>query len=138
MSEFWNNADEIYQAITGMLEKAKQDPVIVKRTEGMNFLVLYEYTNPDIKFWVDSRGEETTYGMGEPAEEPTTVISMDSDDAHRAWSNKLNVMLAITRKKLRIRGEATKLLKMTPLLKRWAICYNAQLREMGKDNIVLG
>ena len=137
MSEFWNNADEIYEAVTGMLKKAEQDPVIVKKTEGLNFLVVYEYTNPDINIWIDSRGEETVWGRGDPPEEPNIVMSLSSDDAHRAWSNKLNVMLAITRRKLKIRGQATKLLKMTPLLKRWAVCYNAQLREMGMEEIIL-
>ena len=137
MSEFWNNADEIFEAVTGMLEKAAEDPVIVKKTEGLKYLVLYEYKDPDIKIWIDSRGEETLVGRGDPPEEPNIHMSMDADNAHRAWSNKLNVMLAIARKRLKIKGDATKLLKMTPLLRRWAVCYNAQLKEMGKEDIIL-
>ncbi len=137
MSEFWNNADEVYEAVTGMLEKAGDDPIIVKKTEGLDYLVLYIYHDPDIKIWMDSRGEETTYGRGEPPEPAMITMSLSADDAHRTWSNKLNVMLAITRKRLKIEGKATKLLKMTPLLRRWAICYNTQLKEMGKEEIIL-
>ena len=137
MSQYWKSADEVYEAVTGMLGKAAEDPVIVKKTEGLKYMVLYEYTDPDLRIWIDSRGEETTFGRGDPPEEPNIVMSLSADDAHKAWSNKLNVMVAIARRKLRIRGEATKLLKMTPLLKRWAVCYNNQLREMGLEGIIL-
>ncbi len=137
MSEFWNNADEVYEAVAGMLEKAKEDPIIVKKTEGLDYLVLHVYHDPELKIWIDSRGDTAIYGRGDAPETPMITMSLSSDDAHRTWSNKLNVMLALTRKRLKIEGKASKLLKMTPLLRRWAVCYNAQLKDMGKDEIIL-
>jgi len=34
-------------------------------------------------------------------------------------------------------GDATKILKLTPLLRRFAEAYNQVLREMGKESIIL-
>jgi hypothetical protein len=45
--------------------------------------------------------------------------------------------VGITRKKVKVTGDATKVLKLTPLLRKFAIAYNETLREMGKESIIL-
>ena len=54
-----------------------------------------------------------------------------ADDAHRSWSNKLNPVMAITRKKIRVKGSATGLLKLAPKLKKVAVLYNKVLTDLG-------
>jgi hypothetical protein len=53
------------------------------------------------------------------------------------WSNQFNVVLGIAKKKIVINGNATKILKLIPLLRRFAVNYNATLRQMGKESIIL-
>ncbi len=137
MSEFWNNAEEVTKAIIGMFDKTFEDPVIRAKGEGIKNLVVFNYHDPDVKIWVDSRGEEMKYGAGDPPGEADVQMSLSSDDAHRTWSNKFNVMLGITRKKIVVTGNATKILKLIPLQRRFAVAYNEVLREMGKESIIL-
>jgi hypothetical protein len=64
-------------------------------------------------------------------------MSLSADDAHRSWSNKLNPVMAITRKKIRVKGSATGLLKLAPKLKRVASIYGNTLREMGWEGKII-
>lgn len=137
MSEFWSNGEEVEKAIIGMFDRTFEDPVIRAKGEGIKNLVLFNYHDPDVKIWVDSRGEELAYGAGDPPGEPDVQMALSSDDAHRTWSNKFNVMLGITRRKVVVTGNATKVLKLIPLLRKFAIAYNEVLREIGKESIIL-
>jgi hypothetical protein len=137
MSEFWNNAEEVSKAVIGMFEKTYEDPVVRAKGEGIKNLVVFNYRDPDVMIWVDSRGEDIEYGVGDPPGEPDVQMSLSADDAHRTWSNRFNVMLGITRRKVVVTGNATKILKLTPLLRKFAAAYNETLREMGKESIIL-
>ena len=137
MSQFWNSPEEVKKAVLGMLDKSFEDEYIRKKGEDIKNLVVFNYHDPDLAIWVDSRSGETEFGADDPPDEPGVIISASSDDAHRVWSNKFNVMLGIARKKIIITGNATKILKLIPLLRRFAVNYNATLREIGKESIIL-
>jgi putative sterol carrier protein len=74
---------------------------------------------------------------GKPGEEPDLTMSLSADDAHRSWSNKLNPVMAITRKKIRVKGSATGLLKLAPKLKKVAKIYAEVLKDLGWEDKIL-
>ena len=137
MAEFWSSTEEVSKAVLGMLGKAYQDPVIKSKAAAMNNLLVFKYHDPDVQIWIDSRGGTLNYGSGDPPGHPDVQMSLSADDAHRTWSNKLNVMVAMTKRKVVISGNATKILKLTPLLKKFTEAYNEVLKEMGKESIIL-
>lgn len=137
MSIFWNNSEEIKSAVLGMLDKSLEDEHIRKKGEGIENLVLFNYHDPDLSIWVDSRNGDINFGADDPPGEPDVTITASSDDAHRVWSNRFNVMLGIARKKIIISGNATKILKLIPLLRKFADYYNATLSEIDKESIIL-
>jgi putative sterol carrier protein len=137
MSIFWDNPEEIKSAVLGMLDKSLEDEHIRKKGEGIENLVVFKYHDPDLSIWVDSRNGDVKYGADDPPGEPDVTIAASSDDAHRVWSNKFNVMLGIARKKIIISGNATKILKLIPLLRKFADYYNATLSEIDKESIIL-
>lgn len=137
VSEFWNNPEEVKAAVLGMLAKSLKDDYIRKKGEDIRSLVVFKYHDPDLVIWVDYRSGEAQYDAGDPPDEPDVTITASSDDAHRVWSNKFNVTLGIAQKKIIITGNATKILKLIPLLRRFAVNYNATLSEIGKESIIL-
>ena len=86
---------------------------------------------------MDSRGGELKYGAGKPAGEPDLTMSLSADDAHRSWSDKLNPVMAITRKKIRVKGSATGLLKLAPKLKKVAAIYMTVLKDLGWEDKII-
>ena len=120
-----------------MLNKSFKDEYIRKKGADINRLVVFKYHDPDLVIWVDSRSGEPEFGAGNPDDKPDVIFASNSDDAHRVWSNKFNVILGIAQRKIIISGDATKILKLMPLLRKFAVNYNATLHEIGKDSIIL-
>jgi hypothetical protein len=137
VSEFWDNPEEVEAAVLGMLDKSFKDEYIREKGKDIKSLVVFRYHDPDLVIWVDSRSGEAEYGVGDPPADPDLVISASSDDAHRVWSNKFNVPLGIAHKRIVMTGNTTKILRLMPLLRRFAVNYNATLLEIGKESIRL-
>jgi len=137
--EFWKDPQEAVTAVLKLHEKVSQDPELLEGMKKVNQLIWYDYTEsgPGCAVWVDCRGGKLEFGAGDPPGKPDLVMSLSADDAHRSWSDKLNPVVAITRKKIRIKGSATGLLKLAPKLKKVALAYNEVLRELGWEDKII-
>ena len=137
MSKYWSNSDEVTQAIATLLKKifdnAELKEVIVK----FGKTVLFNYSDPDAKIWVKSHDGRIELGEGEAPVEPDIELSLSSDDGHKVWCNKLNLVMAIGRKKIKIKGNPAQLLKLAPMIRKATPYYHEVLREMGKEAIIL-
>lgn len=138
--EYWKDESEPIKAFLKLFEKVTQDVDLREGLKRVNQLIWFDYTEdgPNCSFHVDARdGKEIKAAPGRPAEEPDLTISLSADDAHRSWSNKLNFVMAITRKKIRVKGSTTGLIKLVPKMKKVAVIYEQVLQELGwKDKIL--
>ncbi len=137
--EYWKDSNEAATTILKLQEEAFKDPDLGTSMKKVNQLIVYDYSEsgPGCKVWVDCRNNQLKAGIGDPPGEPDLVMSLNADDAHKAWSNKLNPIVAITRRKIRIKGSATGLLKLSPKLKKTAAIYNRVLTELGMADKIL-
>jgi putative sterol carrier protein len=137
--QYWKDPQEAVVAITKLMENVGMDPELREGMRKVNQLILYDYTEdgPGCAVWVDSRDGKLEYGAGTPPGVPDLTMSLSADDAHLSWSNKLNPVMAITRKKIRVKGSATGLLKLAPKLKKVAAIYEKTLRELGMEDKIL-
>jgi putative sterol carrier protein len=139
MMEFWNDETEPIKAFLALFERAKTDPELSEGLKKVNQLIWFDYTEngPECSFHVDCRAGNIKVSAGKPAEQPDLTMSLSADDAHRSWSNKLNPVMAITRKKIRVKGSATGLLKLAPKLKKVAALYVETLKDMGWESKII-
>jgi putative sterol carrier protein len=137
--EYWKNENEPVQAFVRLFQACLNNEELTAGLKKVNQLILFDYTEngPNCCFWVDSRNGVLNVGPGKPAEAPDMTMSLSADDAHRSWSNKLNPVMAITRKKIRVKGSATGLLKLVPKLKKVAEIYEGVLKELGWEDKIL-
>jgi len=137
--QYWKDDKEPIAYFLKMLEAAIKEKEMSDSLKKLNQLIQFDYTEdgPDCAWWWDTRGGEIKYGAGKAEGPPDLVMSLSADDAHRSWSNKLNPVIAITRKKIRVKGSATGLLKLAPKLKKVAEIYERVLRAEGRDDLVL-
>ena len=137
--EFWKDADEAMNTILKFQQEVIKDPDLGPAMQKLNQLIVYDYSEekPGCKVWLNSRDGKLEVGTGDPKGEPDLVVSCSADDAHRSWSNKLNVVVAITRKKVRIKGSAVGLLKLVPKQKRSAEIYNKLLTDLGMADKII-
>lgn len=137
--EYWKDENEPIKMFVKLFEEGFKDDDLSGGLKKVNQLIWFDYTQdgPNCSFWVDCRGGELKTGPGKPADAPDLTMSLSADDAHRSWSNKLNPVMAITRKKIRVKGSATGLLKLAPKLKKVAELYVKVLKDEGKEGIIL-
>jgi putative sterol carrier protein len=137
--EYWKDEKEPITAFIRLFEDAAKDPELSEGLKKVNQLIWFDYTEsgPNCSFHVDCRGGQVKVGAGKPSEEPDLTMSLSADDAHRSWSDKLNPVMAITRKKIRVKGSATGLLKLAPKLKKVAVIYNRALKDLGWEDKIL-
>ncbi|MCX5872059.1 MAG: SCP2 sterol-binding domain-containing protein [Deltaproteobacteria bacterium] len=137
--EFWKDETEPIKAFIELFERAKHDTELAEGLKKVNQLIWFDYTEdgPSCSFHVDCRGGDVKVAPGKPSDQPDLTMSLSADDAHRSWSNKLNPVMAITRKKIRIKGSATGLLKLAPKLKKVAVIYSGTLKDLGWESKIL-
>jgi putative sterol carrier protein len=137
--EYWKDEKEPIDAFIRMSEECLKDDELNQGLIKVNQLIWFDYTKdgPNCSFYWDARGGQAKVGRGKPDDEPDLIMSLSADDAHRSWSNKLNPVMAITRKKILVKGSATGLLKLAPKLKKVAEIYNRVLKEMGMEDKIL-
>ncbi len=93
--------------------------------------------DPDVKVWFDFREGKTDSGLGGPPGKIGIKIETAADNGHKLWTGKMNALVALTMKKLKITGPMGNLLKLQPLLKKFSVTYNETLKEMGREDIIL-
>lgn len=138
--EFWKDESEPIKAFIELFNRALKDDELAQGLKKVNQLIWFDYTEngPNCSFHVDSRGGSLKVAAGKPDEAPDLVMSLSADDAHRSWSNKLNPVMAITRRKIRVKGSATGLLKLAPKLKKIAVLYGETLKDLGWQDKIIG
>jgi putative sterol carrier protein len=139
MMEYWKDEHEPIKAFVALFEEAANDAELSKGLQKVNQLIWFNYTQdgPECSFHVDCRDGNLSVAQGKPEEDPDLTMSLSADDAHRSWSNKLNPVMAITRKKIRVKGSATGLLKLAPKLKKVAAIYRKVLTDLGWEDKIL-
>jgi len=137
--EYWKDETEPITAFLKLFEEAKKDEELSNGLKKVNQLIWFDYTEngPDCSFHIDCRGGKIESAAGKPSDTPDLVMSLSADDAHRSWSNKLNPVMAITRRKIRVKGSATGLLKLAPKLKKVAAIYESVLKDLGWQDKIL-
>ena len=137
MSKYWSNSDEVTQAIARLLKKIFDNAELKEIIVNFGKTVLFNYSDPDAKIWVKSQDGRIELGEGKAPVEPDIELSLSSDDGHKVWCNKLNLVMAIGRKKIKIKGNPAQLLKLAPMIRKATPYYHEVLREMGKEAIIL-
>jgi len=137
--EYWKDESEPIKAFLKLFEASMADEELSKSLKKLNQLIWFDYTEdgPNCSYYWDLRGGKLEAAAGKPADKPDLVMSLSADNAHRSWSNKLNPVMAITRRKMRVKGSATALLRLAPKLKKVAVIYERVLKDMGWEDKIL-
>ncbi|MFZ0931604.1 MAG: SCP2 sterol-binding domain-containing protein [Syntrophobacteraceae bacterium] len=137
--EYWKDETEPIKAFLKLFESTMQDKELSTGLKKVNQLIWFDYTEdgPNCSYYWDCRDGKLEAGPGKPAEKPDLIMSLSADNAHRSWSNKLNPVMAITRRKIRVKGSATGLLRLAPKLKKVAVHYEKVLKELGWEDKIL-
>ena len=138
---YFKSAEELYEVFGKLFDRVKMDPKVGRAIANINMVFQYRYTDPESWVTINARDKPAegylSAIMGETTLKPDVTMEMDADFAHEFYLGKGNVMVAMTRGRIKSRGKMTKLLKLLPVVKPIYPMYREILEEMGRRDLLL-
>lgn len=80
--------------------------------------------------------DEIEFFMGPCDVPPMIEMRMHADTAHRFWRKKLNLMGAVSRGMIKVRGPLHKAMRLLPFARFGFEIYEEMLKEMGREDLL--
>lgn len=130
------NSAEVTNYIGGIFETAFEDDEIGPKLVDTGLVVAFDFTDPEALVVIDMADKSVREGLaGGPA--PTATMSMTADTGNAYWQGKLNLPLAMAKKKIKVDGNVGSLLKLASLGKKLYACYIERLQSDGREDLLV-
>ena len=130
------NSAEVTNYIGGIFETAFEDDEIGPKLVDTGLVVAFDFTDPEALVVIDMANESVRDGLaGGPA--PTATMSMTADTGNAYWQGKVNLPLAMAKKKIKVDGNVGSLLKLAPLGKKLYPRYIERLQSDGREDLLV-
>jgi|SRR5271166_886867 putative sterol carrier protein len=130
------NSAEVTNYIGGIFETAFEDDEIGPKLVDTGLVVAFDFTDPEALVVIDMADKSVREGLaGGPA--PTATMSMTADTGNAYWQGKVNLPLAMAKKKIKVDGNVGSLLKLAPLGKKLYARYIERLQSDGREDLLV-
>lgn len=128
--------EQMYEIGRKFGEKVFSDSRIVPKIKNSGMIITFKYCDekwPNVypEVTVDTTQEPIKLYTGPCEVKPTVVMKMHADTAHRFWMQKLNLMIAITKGLIKVKGPIPQIMRLLPTIKPSYELYKEVLKEMG-------
>lgn len=127
--------DELRRYVGGIFEAALADPETGPKLEATGLVLRMECSEPASRLTIDLPGKVVHQGAAGP--EPGATMAMSTETANAYWQGKVNLPMAMARKKVTVDGSVSSLLALAPLSKKLFPAYVEQLRADGREDLIL-
>jgi len=128
MSQF-ASADQVYDTIGVFLAQITQDPELRPKFVDAATSFRVTYHDPDAVMVVDCTQDPPVVTCGD-ASIPTEInLSMSADDGHSFWMGTLNMTVALAKRRVKVAGPMSKMMKLLPAMRPAFPKYQAFLAE---------
>jgi hypothetical protein len=131
----FNNSAEVTKYIGGIFETAFDDPELGPKLEATGLVVAFDFTEPESVVVVDMANKAVREGV-EGGTPPMATMFMTADTGNAYWQGKVNLPLAMAKKKIKVDGNVASLLKLAPLGKKLYPSYIERLKADGRNDLL--
>jgi putative sterol carrier protein len=131
----FKDAEEVRTYIGGIFQTAFADPEIGPKLADTGLVVAFDFSEPDAVVVIDMANKSVHGADGGPA--PAATMTMTADTGNAYWQGKVNLPLAMAKKKIRVDGNVASLLKLAPLGKKLYPSYVERLKNDGRDDLIV-
>jgi len=128
------SAEDLRRYIGGIFETALQLPEIGPKLRETGLVLKVTTFDPDAELTIDLPNEKI--GLGDLGLTPDATMRMSSEDANLFWQGKVNLPIAMARKKIVVDGKMTPLLKLVPQTKPLFAIYVDLLKADGRTDLL--
>lgn len=138
----FQNSKEFYSTVGELMQRAKMDPVVGPKIAKSGVVIQFKYTDPDAVTTVNAKAKPTQPGAyvdvinGPTDLKPDIEMTMAADVAHQFWQGKVNLVEALAKKRIILKGNQLKVLGLLPAVQPLYQKYPELLREKGLEKLI--
>jgi hypothetical protein len=131
MSTF-SSSDELYETMGAFLVDVVQQPDMRPKFVAANTSFVVAYSDPDTRILIDCTVDPPVVTLDPPEDADAEIqLAMSADDGHLFWCGKLNMTIALAKKKVSVSGPMSKMMKLLPAMRPAFARYTAFLEANG-------
>ncbi len=138
----FKDSQQFYDTVGDLMDRAKTDPVIGPKIAKSGVIIQFKYTDPDAVTTINAKSKPSQPGAfvdvinGPTALKPDIEMTMAADVAHQFWQGKVNLVEALARKRILLKGNQLKVLGLLPAVEPLYKKYPELLKEKGYGNLI--
>jgi hypothetical protein len=143
MAEF-RDSEQLYRCLGALFEKLLIHPVVQPKLRASNLVMRFEYKDPDAIITADcskdyeSDAEVGPVFFGDCEIKPTITFRLKSRVAHKFWLGEVNLLIAIAKRDIVVRGALHRVLTLLPAITPAYEIYPKVLEELGEQDLLSG
>jgi hypothetical protein len=127
----FESSEKFKEVIVGFFNLLGDTPRVADKLLASNMVIRFIYSEPDLVVVVDCAGDAVDVRPDDMDTKALVEMSMKADVAHQFWFGKVNLTMALTRRKMVAKGPVPKILKLLPAIKPSYAMYPKYLDENG-------
>mgnify|MGYP001064279064 CR=1 FL=1 len=131
----FRDSKDVLNYIGGIFETAFKDEVIGPKLKETGLVVAFDFTDPEALVVVDMANQKVTDSAD--GLNISATMSMSAETGNAYWQGKVNLPMAMAKKKIRVEGNVASLLKLAPLGKSLYPRYIERLKQDGRDDLLV-
>ena len=132
----FKDSAEVVKYIGGIFETAFEDAEIGPKLVDSGLVFAFDFTEPAAVVVVDAVNKQV-YDAFEGNPEPMATMKMPAETGNAYWQGKVNLPLAMAKKKIGVEGNVASLLKLAPLGKKLFPVYVNNLKSDGREALLV-
>lgn len=113
----FDSSEELKKVLGGFFEILVRDPQIGGKLKESKLVIRFSYKNPVLSITADCRWPEIKITYNDSATVPEVEMFMDADVAHKFWLGEINMVMALARRQMIVKGPIPRILKLLPVIK---------------------
>jgi len=136
MGQYYKTTKEFQKIITAFFNKLLKDPGQQDIIRSINTVLIFNFSDPDVRFTIDFSKGEKGIVVGNNTEEAEIKVWMTTDALHKIMLGKQNPMAAIMSREVRVVGPFYAMSNMVKIFTVASRIYREVLTENGMEMLI--
>ncbi|MBI2092860.1 MAG: hypothetical protein HYY43_01960 [Deltaproteobacteria bacterium] len=123
----FKSSEELKKILGGFFNILVSDEKIGTKLKESKLIIKFNYRHPDLSITVNCALPNAPITYNDSETKPEVEMFMDADTAHKFWLGEVNLVMAIARRQMAVKGPIPRILKLLPVIKPAYKMYKSYL-----------
>lgn len=126
---YFKDSEDLQKRLGGFFFELVRHPEIGAKLKASKLIIRFNYKNPELSITADCTKPEVELSFNNATTKPEVEMFMDADVAHKFWLGEVNLVMALARRQMVVKGPIPRILKLLPVIKPAYPMYKAYISK---------